>query len=310
MSERISILMVLIIIFLLIIVYLVMNLGGQLLLQNRLNTFCGGDIRPSLLVNPITFSKNNIISIYRQGEYSDKNDEKTLGLSQNSFTSLISFINPGNAIYKGKEFPVVRIKLRDNESAIITCPIINLSNGEKGLIDHNILYDVINETWGDYHIDIKNFFEPISQSLKVITRPQIFYESLLDAKGRKIITIGDFSIDITNGFSPSDKFIFDTLATSMMDFVYLGEFNVEKRIEFLKKFGGKEAVDYYYKWYKDEAAEDRISPLVKYKKAREEYIAYYLNKNITPPQWVKEEFLYKIGVNLKIDKKTNINELK
>ena len=48
-------------------------------------------------------------------------------------------------------------------------------------------------------------------------------------------------------------------------------------------------------------ATEKKAPFIKYKKARNEYIKYYefINYKISPPKWIKDNFLNKIGINLK-----------
>ena len=110
----------------------------------------------------------------------------------------------------------------------------------------------------------------------------------------KQIIIGHCAIDI----SGKEIGIFNSLATALTDFVYLGEFNKAERISFLKEYNGPEAAAYYEKWAENE---DRLdSPFVRYEKSRIMFIRQRQHMNITPPQWVKSEFLDKIGANLKI----------
>jgi hypothetical protein len=105
-------------------------------------------------------------------------------------------------------------------------------------------------------------------------------------------------IDVTNGIDAYYKFIFDTLATEMMDFVYLGKFNIEERGRFLKKYGTNNALSYYKNWLKNPT--DKLPPLAKYNRPRKEYIKARVLKNEQPPVWVKGLFLDRIGAKLKI----------
>ena len=114
-----------------------------------------------------------------------------------------------------------------------------------------------------------------------------------------MILIGSFAMEVTNSLTDNDKFLFDTMATSLIDFVYLGEFDLDKRIRFFENYGDKQSVDYYKKWNAGKL-KDSFSPFVKYPNIRKRYIKTCVWENKKPPEWVKELFLDQIGVNLKV----------
>ncbi len=289
MNERVSILMILLILFLVIIVDMVVSTVSREFLLSRENTFSGGLIRPYFHVMPIRFSDRKIISIYRQGEGTVSKDDSVYGLPATTFAGLLSFIDYGKITCENKNYPVFQIKLASEKQQLLNMMIRN-EKGEKGEIDKKILDNILQEVWQGYSKE--EFSESLNEWFDIDKRAKIYYESFDDGD-RKLIIIGEFSIDITDGLSEDDRFLFDTMATSMLDFVYLGNFDPDERDRFFRESEPENS---------DKKDDESIifSQLVTNKKAREEYIETRIAENHTPPKWVKELFLDKIGVNLKV----------
>jgi len=168
---------------------------------------------------------------------------------------------------------------------------LTLEDGTSGTVAGSIVWNIVKRIWPRYKAN--DFQIPVSGHFNVLSRPKIYYETS-QRNGHKQIIIGHCVIDI----SGKEIGIFNSLATALTDFVYLGEFNKAERIQFLRDYNGFEAAAYYEKWAD---SEDRLdSPFVMYEKSRHMFVKRRQNMNITPPQWVKSEFLDKIGANLKI----------
>jgi len=296
-NERVSILMILLILFLLIICNLVISAVNREILLSGENTFSGGLIRPSFLITPAQFPNDKkMILIYKQGARKFNEDEIVFGIPQDVFADILAFIDYGEIDYNKEIYPAFQLKITEEEKQKTIESVIIDKNGEKGVIDRKIIENIISEVWPDY--DYKKAAEILQGWFNIATRPKIYYESLA-VGDKKTILIGDFAIEVTNALANKDKFLFDTMATSIIDFVYLGEFNLNKRIRFFEKYGGKKAADYYKRWKVGEL-KGSFSPFVKYVDIRKKYIKTYVWENKKPPEWVKELFLDQIGVNLKV----------
>ncbi len=297
MNERVSILMILLILFLLIICNLVISAVNKEILLSGENTFSGGLIRPSFLITPAKFPNDKkIILIHKQGAGKSNEDEIVFGMPQDTFADILAFIDYGKIDYNKKNYPAFQLKITEEEKQKIIEPIIIDENGEKGIIDRKIIENIISQVWPDY--DYKKATEILQEWFNIAKRPKVYYESL-SVGDKKMILIGDFAIDVTKHLSNNDKFLFDTMATSIIDFVYLGEFNSNKRTHFFEKYGDKKAVDYYKRWNAGKL-KGSFSPFVKYGDIRKKYIKTCVWENKRPPEWVKELFLDQIGVNLKV----------
>ncbi len=289
----VDLLTILLLVFLLVIVRFTFS-ALTVDFSSKENTFVGGMTMPGFLISPIRFSDKNIVYIYKHGEADTSSDASLFGLTAEDFAGLIGFIDYGSIILENKRYPVFNIKMSEDDQNIINPVIIN-EEGDNGKIDKKILTDILKEVWPDYNID--QLPENLRGSFKIDKRPKIYYESL-ENNGHKMIVIGSIMIDVTKGISAYYKFIFDTLATEMMDFVYLGSFNFEERLRFLKKYGTDNALTYYNNWLENPA--DMLPPLAKHNRARIEYIKARVLKNEKPPVWVKGLFLDRIGAKLKI----------
>ncbi len=291
----VDLLTILLLVFLLVIVKLTFSVL-RVDFSSRENTFTGGMVRPSFLVAPVNFSDSDNIYIYKQGESSLNKDAAVFGLPSYIFADLLGFIEYGKAELENEGYPVFQLKLAEKQKIINTMIINNA--GEKGEINRKILDNIFAQMEIEY--EIEKFEKNLPASIKLLERPKIYYESM-EREGRKFIVCGDLIIiDVTEGLSSDYKFIFDTLATSMMDFVYLGEFDPEKRAQFLKLNQGEEAYAYYNKWRNGKIEAGTLPPFAKYKKARKLYIEKAVAANDMPPTWIKKLFLNKIGVTLKI----------
>ena len=289
----VDLLTILLLVFLLVIVKFTFSVL-TIEFSSKENTFVGGMTRPGFVISPIKFSDKDIIYIYKHGEEDITSDASLFGLTPQDFAGLISFIDYGSIILENKHYPVFNIQLSEENQNLIKAVIVN-EKGNTGKTDKKILINILKEVWPDYNIE--QLPENLFGSFKINKRPKIYYESF-ENNGRKIIVIGTVLIDVTKGISSYYKFIFDTLATEMMDFVYLGKFNKEERLRFLKKYGTEKTLIYYDKWSKNPS--DMIPPLAKYKRPRIEYINNRISKNETLPSWVKGLFLDRIGAKLKI----------
>jgi len=296
-NERVSILMILLILFLLIICNLIISSVNREILLSGENTFSGGLIRPSFLITPARFSNDKkMILIYKQGAGKSNEDDFVFGIPQDAFADILSFIDYGEINYNEKNYPVFQLKIIEEAKQGIIEPVIIGEDEEQGIIDTKIIENIISQVWPDYNY--KKALEILPGWFNIAKRPKIYYESLSVAD-KKMILIGDFAIEVTNALTNNDKFLFDTMATSIIDFVYLGEFNLNKRIRFFENYGDKKAVDYYKKWNVGEL-KGSFSPFVKYPNICKKYIKTCVWENKRPPEWVKELFLDQIGVNLKV----------
>ncbi|MBW1649064.1 MAG: hypothetical protein JRJ44_00035 [Deltaproteobacteria bacterium] len=289
----VDLLTILLLIFLLVIVRFTFSVL-TVEFSSKENTFVGGMTMPGFSISPIRFSDKNIIYIYKHGEDDIRSDASLFGLTAEGFAGLIGFIDYGEIILENKHYPVFNIKLSEDNQNITNKVIIN-EEGNNGKIDKKILTDILKDIWPDYNIE--ELPENLFGSFKINKRPKIYYESL-ENNGHKMIVIGNIIIDVTAGISSYYKFIFDTLATEMMDFVYLGKFDSEERLRFLEKYGTDKALAYYKKWRENPG--DMLSPLAKYNRPRIEYIKARVLNNEKLPVWVKGLFLDRIGVKLKI----------
>ncbi len=289
----VDLLTILLLVFLLVIVRFTFSVL-KVEFSSKENTFVGGMTRPGFLVSPIHFSDKNVIYIYKHGEEDISSDASLFGLTAENFASLIGFIDYGSIVLENKHYPVFNITLSEDSQKIINPVIIN-EEGEKGKIKKEILTDILKQVWPNYNIE--ELPENLFGSFKINKRPKIYYESL-ESNGHKMIVIGTVIIDVTNGISSYYKFIFDTLATEMMDFVYLGKFNRKERLHFLEKYGTDNSLIYYKKWSRN--PENILPPLAKYNRPRIEYIKARVLKNEKPPTWINSLFLDRIGAKLKI----------
>ncbi len=296
-DSMVDLLTILLLVFLLIIIKLTLT-GFKIQFLSKDNTYSGGIIRPSFILTPITFDNNNIINIHKQDRENFEKDEVLLGVYDNSFSGLLSFIDPGEMYIGNKKEAVLHLKIEEDPTAMEF--IIGSDNRTSGMavLDKNILEDIIASVWDGYKLtDFGSIV--FNDKFNITRRPKLYYESLIKDK-RRYVVIGDFTIEVTEGLSYNDEFIFSNLATSMMDFVYLGEFSEKKRVDFFRKYEGETSVTYYYKWNNSKDEITMLPPFVKYKNIRKEYIKNYASDNIEPPLWIREGFLEKIGANLKV----------
>ncbi|MBW1894177.1 MAG: hypothetical protein JRI91_10855 [Deltaproteobacteria bacterium] len=302
-----DLMMVILIIFLLMIVTLILSVSNHLNIVSKESTYSGGFQRPSLLVDAIRSGGVDHIVTYQLDYEADVlvSADVECKFTPSMFANLLIFIDPGDIGYKNRRLPMLTIRTRsssninpnfskdeiDNSSEPFAERRLTLEDGTSGIVESNIIWDIVKNVWPGY--EANDFQIPVSGHFNVVSRPKIYYETS-DKNGAKQIIIGHCVIDI----SGKEIGIFNSLATALTDFVYLGEFNKEERIRFLKEFNGPEAAAYYENWA--ESGDRLPSPFVKYEESRRMFIRNRRNMNITPPQWVKSEFLDKIGANLKI----------
>jgi len=301
--------MVVLIIFLLMIVTLILSVSNHLNIVSKESTYSGGFQRPSLLVDAIHSRGVDHIVTYQLDYEADVliSADVECKFTPNMFANLLIFIDPGKISYskQASRLPMLTIRTRsgpninpdidkdkiDSGSEPLTNKRLTLEDGTSGIVETNIIWTVVKNVWPGFNP--ADFQMPVSGHFNVVNRPKIYYETS-EKNGAKQIVIGHCVIDI----SGKEIGIFNSLATALTDFVYLGKFNKEERIQFLKKFNGPEAAAYYENWA--ESGDRLPSPFVKYEESRRMFIRNRRNMNITPPQWVKSEFLDKIGANLKI----------
>lgn len=299
-----DLMMVILIIFMLMIVTLILSVSTHLNIVSKESTFSGGFQRPSLLVNAVRSADQDYVITYQLDYESDilVSADVECKFTKKMFSNLLIFIDPGELGYKSRRLPMIAVRIKDKEATPKDqytyaaeeprddAPVI-LNDGTEGVYDSSVLWDVIKQVWPPR--DAGLYEMPVAGHFDVVRRPQIYYESL-ETDGRQQIIIGHCVLDIAS----KEIGIFNSLATALADFVYIGEFSREERIQFLKQTDGDTAAHYYEKWASANGAID--SPFVVYEKSRKAFIQHRKVQNITPPQWVKAEFLDKIGANLKI----------
>jgi hypothetical protein len=286
------------IIFILMLVVLSLDVSKKITILSNDNTYSGGNIRPALLLDSVVYSDGfRGFSFYDQRNlYSDESGKEIFvyGMEGTYFIGLLPFIDPG----------LIRFN-DDNKSLLLKIQIYDkLKNfnynhvnekGETGEIDISFLDQNLRKIWGNYN----NISDNIpGDEFKVIDRVKIHYESI-ETNGKKEIIIGHYPIDVTNDLDELSKVIFNMLATSLTDFVYLGKYDSDERLSFFEKYGGDEAVKYFSD-YLINADNAKIPPFVQYPSVAKKIIEFKQAKNYTPPGWIKEKFLNKIGANLKI----------
>ncbi|MBU2651872.1 MAG: hypothetical protein KKA81_13160 [Bacteroidetes bacterium] len=297
-----DLMMIILIIFLLIIVSLILSVSTHLNIVSKESTYSGGFQRPSLIADAIIGdSKKSYIFTYQLNYEKDilVSADVECKFSPQMFANLLAFVDPGEIIYKDRKLPMLTIRNKNYEFETTPDSFEVLDSGKikiwkdgiSGFIDNSIMWGVIKSIWPEFDAD--DFRIPIAGRFQVNQRPQIYYESIEKGDQKQII-IGHCVLDIHS----KEIGIFNSLATALTDFVYLGPFDKDERIQFLVKYDGPDAANYYETWA--QASDSFEGPFVKYSKSREEFIRYRMLRNITPPQWVKEEFLDKIGANLKI----------
>jgi len=306
-----DLMMVILIIFLLMIVTLILSVSNHLNIVSKESTYSGGFQRPSLLVDAIHSGGIDHIVTYQLDYEADVlvSADVECKFTPSMFANLLIFIDPGKIDYKSKRLPMLTIRTRSvsGEKSIKNSSMdssnggqyqepfyekrLTLEDGTSGTIASSVIWNIVKRIWPGY--EANDFRIPVSGHFNVVSRPKIYYETS-QKNGVKQIIIGHCVIDI----SGKEIGIFNSLATALTDFVYLGEFNQKERIQFLKEFDGPEAAAYYENWA---TGGDKLdSPFVTYEKSRRMFIKNRQSMNITPPQWVKSDFLDKIGANLKI----------
>jgi hypothetical protein len=299
-----DLMMVVLIIFLLMIVTLILSISNHLNIVSKESTYSGGFQRPSLLVDAIHSERGDHIVTYQLDYEADVlvSADVECKFTPSMFANMLIFIDPGEINYKKRRLPMLTIRTRsdsnrnkgginDSSPTLFSEEKLTLEDGTSGTVESDIIWDIVKNIWLGFNP--KDFQIPVAGHFNVVSRPKVYYETS-KKNGVKQIVIGHCVIDI----SSKEIGIFNSLATALTDFVYLGEFNKENRIQFLEKFDGTEAAAYYEEWVKSGDILD--SPFVKYEKSRKMFIRKKQSMNIKPPQWVKSEFLNRIGANLKI----------
>ena len=289
-----DLMMVVLIIFLLIVVALSLDVHNKINIVSQDNTFSGGRTQPVLIVSPIRYSKNNKIAIYPQSIlYTNSKETSVIAASPASFAGLLAFIDYGEINDNGRKRPLLNLHLygRDTQDNI---SYEDSYNGENGTLDIKMLENILRTVWPDYQ------FSEASEDyfFNVTKRAKVYFETDV-VNGKKSIIIGHYVIDITDT-SMDSFFILNTLSTSVTDFIYIGEFNKEERINTLKKYYDEAAATYYDEWGKTGHLLNLPAPFVKYPKARKAFIDQRVSLNVTPPQWAMALFLDRVGANLKI----------
>lgn len=298
-----DLMMVILIIFLLMIVTLILSVSTHLNIVSKESTYSGGFQRPSLLVDAIRAGGRDHIVTYQLDYEADVlvSADVECKFTPAMFANMLIFIDPGELNYKDRRLPMLTIRSRSNptigkdginqDTILFDEKRLTLEDGTSGVVDSNIIWDIMKNVWPGFRP--KDFQIPVAGHFNVISRPKIYYETSRK-NGSKQIVIGHCVIDIAS----KEIGIFNSLATALTDFVYLGEFSKEERIQILNEFDGPKAASYYATWEKN--GDVYGSPFVKYEKSRKMFIRKRRNRNIKPPQWVKSEFLNQIGANLKI----------
>lgn len=288
-----DLMIVVLIIFMLIVVALSLDVHNKINIISKDNTFSGGKNQPILVVSPVKYKTREEIAIYPQSVfYSEDKKASVMAISPTSFINLLSFIDYGEIIDNDRTLPLINISLYGTGTNI-NINYFNAETRETGVLKPDILKGLLKHVWPGYEFGQT----PANYFFKVTKRARVFFESD-DVDGKKSIVIGHYAIDISDS-GPENLFILNTLATAITDFIYIGEYNFAERLNVLKEVEGEEAALYYNNWGTNES-ETIEAPFVKYVDAKKQFIEDRTRQNLTPPPWVEDFFLDKIGANLKI----------
>lgn len=280
-----DLLLTVLIIFLLMVVVLSLDVSSKIKVISKDNTYSGGRIRPTLLIDPISYEDGSVgFSFYTQSDFfTPAEDMDTFGLTKRNVLGLLCFIDPGALRNEsGKIVRLLDVKVYSHLRGGINFNFVN-QDGVHGEIDTTLLKDTISLVWGD-------------EKDNTLSRAKVYYQS--DIKdGDHSIVIGHYSFR-ANATDPTDP-VLNMLTTSLTDFVYIGEYSRTDRIGYFMKFGGEDAVDYYNN-YLESSSNTIEPPLVKYPGIKKQIIIEKMKLNLKPPEWVRSNFLDKIGANLKI----------
>lgn len=280
-----DLLLTVLIIFLLMVVVLSLDVSSKIKVISKDNTYSGGRLRPTLLLDPLSYEDGSVgFSFFTQNDFfTPAKDMEVLGLSKRNVLELLCFIDPGALRNEsGQVVRLIDVKVYSHLREGININHVN-QDGVHGEIDTKFLKDTISLVWGD-------------KKDNTLSRAKVYYQSFIE-DGDHHISIGHYSLR-ANATDPPDP-ILNLLATSLTDFVYLGEVSRTDRERYFMKFGGKEAADYYNNYF--ESSSNTIEPpLVKYPEIKMQIIIEKTKLNLKPPKWVRSNFLDKIGANLKI----------
>lgn len=293
-----DIMTVVVIIFLVLVLLLALSAGSKLAVETSDNTFTGGNQRTILFVNSAMYTnsagKSNLsfahmdLNSFIGGQGQSFQDE-TLPFPE----GILIFIEPGEARYQDSKYSAIQI-VHENPNIERTINIIDIDGQNyQGKPDSDAFWSLITSVWGH----TKDYFSTtLPPSAKITDRANVYYESVSGETNQ--IVVGHHTITINEELLSDPSFaLLQRLATSTVDFVYLGEFSADKRYDFFRRHYGDGAEAWYRSWQQGEVD---TPPFIKYADAPTKYAEIFSKLSDAPPEWVRRSFLSPLGVSQKI----------